>query len=498
MADDLSLNPSRDDFAALLDQSLGGRDLMEGQVVHGKVVAIEKDFAIIDVGLKTEGRVQLKEFGLGEDGKSTIKVADTVEVFLERVENAMGEAVLSRDKARREEAWTRLEGVYEKNEPVMGSIVGRVKGGFTVDLGGASAFLPGSQVDIRPVRDVGPLMGKEQPFAILKMDRPRGNIVVSRRAILEEARAEQRTELVGQLQEGEVREGVVKNITDYGAFVDLGGIDGLLHVTDMSWKRVSHPSQVLNVGDTVKVQIVKINPDTQRISLGMKQLLTDPWDGVDAKYPVNGKFTGRVTNITDYGAFVELEPGVEGLVHVSEMSWTKKNMHPSKILSTSQEVDVQVLDVDGEKRRISLGIKQAQSNPWDAFTAEHPVGSIIEGEIKNITEFGLFVGLTPELDGMVHLSDIAWDAQGEEALSRYNKGDVVKAKVLDVDAEKERISLGIKQVASDPMSEADFRKGQIITVEVVDVATGGIEVSFGEGNALRSFIRKSDLSRDRQ
>ncbi|MEZ5960356.1 MAG: 30S ribosomal protein S1 [Hyphomonadaceae bacterium] len=358
--------------------------------------------------------------------------------------------------------------------------------------------MPGSQVDIRPVRDVGPLMNIVQPFAILKMDRQRGNIVVSRRAVLEESRASERAEIVGQLQEGEIREGVVKNITDYGAFVDLGGIDGLLHVTDMSWKRVSHPSQVLNVGDTVKVQIVKINPDTQRISLGMKQLMTDPWDGVDSKYPAGGKFTGRVTNITDYGAFVELEPGVEGLVHVSEMSWTKKNLHPSKILSTSQEVDVQVLDVDGEKRRISLGIKQVQANPWDAFVAEHGVGSVIEGEIKNITEFGLFVGLTPELDGMVHLSDIAWDAQGEEALARFNKGDMVKAKVLDVDVEKERISLGIKQVDSDPMADADFKRGQIITAEVVDVATGGIEVAFGEGNALRTFIRKSDLSRDRQ
>src|SRR5436190_20770028 len=408
MADDMSMSPTQADFAALLDESLGGRDFMEGQVVHGKVVAIEKDFAIIDVGLKTEGRVSLKEFGLGEgESKDPLKVGDTVEVFLERVENAMGEAVISREKARREEAWTRLEGVYEKNEPVMGVIVGRVKGGFTVDLGGASAFLPGSQVDIRPVRDVGPLMGKEQPFAILKMDRPRGNIVVSRRAILEEARAEQRTELVSQLQEGEVREGVVKNITDYGAFVDLGGIDGLLHVTDMSWKRVNHPSQVLAVGDTVKVQIVKINPDTQRISLGMKQLQSDPWDGVEAKYPVGAKFTGRITNITDYGAFVELEAGVEGLVHVSEMSWTKKNVHPGKIVSTSQEVDVAVIEVDEEKRRISLGLKQAQANPWQAFADSHPVGTEVEGEVKNSTEFGLFIGLDGGVDGVVHMADFA-------------------------------------------------------------------------------------------
>ncbi len=494
----MSMSPSRDDFAALLDESMGGRDFMEGSVVQGKVVGIEKDFAIIDVGLKTEGRIQVKEFGVDADGKATVKLGDTVEVYLERVENALGEAVISRDKARREEAWTRLEGVYAKNEPVMGSIVGRVKGGFTVDLGGASAFLPGSQVDIRPVRDVGPLMGKEQPFAILKMDRPRGNIVVSRRAILEEARAEQRTELVSQLQEGEIREGVVKNITDYGAFVDLGGIDGLLHVTDMSWKRVSHPSQVLAVGDTVKVQIVKINPDTQRISLGMKQLQSDPWDGVEAKYPVGAKFTGRITNITDYGAFVELEAGVEGLVHVSEMSWTKKNVHPGKIVSTSQEVDVVVLDVDSSKRRVSLGLKQAMDNPWDAFVAAHPIGSTVEGEVKNATEFGLFIGLENDIDGMVHLSDIDWNLAGEEAINRYKKGEMVKAKVLDVDVEKERISLGIKQLAGDPMAEDTFRKGQTVTVTVTEVTSGGIEVKFGEDDAqMSAFIRKSDLSRDR-
>jgi small subunit ribosomal protein S1 len=497
MADDMSMNPTRDDFSALLDESLGGRDFMEGQVVQGKVVAIEKDIAIIDVGLKTEGRVSLKEFG-EEEGRDPIKVGDTVEVFLERVENAMGEAVLSRDKARREEAWTRLEAVYERNEPVMGAIVGRVKGGFTVDLGGASAFLPGSQVDIRPVRDVGPLMGREQPFAILKMDRPRGNIVVSRRAILEEARAEQRTELVSQLQEGEVREGVVKNITDYGAFVDLGGIDGLLHVTDMSWKRVNHPSQVLAVGDTVKVQIVKINPDTQRISLGMKQLQSDPWDGVEAKYPVGAKFTGRITNITDYGAFVELEAGVEGLVHVSEMSWTKKNVHPGKIVSTSQEVEVVVLDVDPSKRRVSLGLKQAMANPWDAFVAAHPIGSTVEGEVKNATEFGLFIGLDNDIDGMVHLSDLDWAVPGEEAIAKYNKGDMVKAKVLDVDVEKERISLGIKQLAGDPMQGDTYRKGQTVTVTVTEITSGGIEVKFGEDEApMTAFIRKSDLSRDR-
>jgi small subunit ribosomal protein S1 len=493
-----TLNPTRDDFSALLDEQLQGRDLGEGQVVHGRVVGIEKDIIIIDVGLKTEGRIPAREFGQGE-GAVIPKVGDDVEVYLERVENALGEAVISRDKARREEAWTRLEVVFADGQPVNGAIVGRVKGGFTVDLGGASAFLPGSQVDIRPVRDVGPLMGKEQPFQILKMDRPRGNIVVSRRAILEEARAEQRTELVGQLQEGEVRDGVVKNITDYGAFVDLGGIDGLLHVTDMSWKRVSHPSQVLAVGDTVQVQIVKINPDTQRISLGMKQLQSDPWDGVEAKYPPGAKYTGRITNITDYGAFVELEAGVEGLVHVSEMSWTKKNVHPGKIVSTSQEVDVVVLDVDASKRRISLGLKQAQDNPWDAFVANHPIGSTVEGEVKNATEFGLFIGLDNDIDGMVHLSDLDWSVSGEEAIQRYRKGEMVKAKVLDVDVEKERVSLGIKQLGGDPIGEGDtYKKGQTVTVTVTSIESGGIEVKFGEDDApVTSFVRKSDISRDR-
>jgi small subunit ribosomal protein S1 len=497
MTDTQGFSPSRDDFAALLDEQLQGRDLGEGQVIHGRVVGIEKDVVIIDVGLKTEGRISMREFGQGE-GSVLPKVGDDVEVYLERVENALGEAVISRDKARREEAWTRLEVVFAEGQPVNGAIVGRVKGGFTVDLGGASAFLPGSQVDIRPVRDVGPLMGKEQPFAILKMDRPRGNIVVSRRAILEEARAEQRTELVGQLQEGEVREGVVKNITDYGAFVDLGGIDGLLHVTDMSWKRVSHPSQVLAVGDTVKVQIVKINPDTQRISLGMKQLQSDPWDGVEAKYPPGAKYTGRITNITDYGAFVELEAGVEGLVHVSEMSWTKKNVHPGKIVSTSQEVDVIVLDVDSAKRRISLGLKQAQNNPWDSFLETHPIGSIVEGEVKNATEFGLFVGLDNDIDGMVHLSDLDWNVSGEEAIQRYRKGETIKAKVLDVDVEKERVSLGVKQLGGDPMEGDPYKRGQTVTVTVTSIETGGLEVKFGEDDApVTSFVRKSDISRDR-
>src|SRR5437868_11392276 len=469
-------SPSRDEFAALLAESLAKEDLFEGTVVKGKIVGIEKDLAVIDVGLKMEGRVALREFAVA--GKQPdLKVGDEVEVYLERIENALGEAVLSRDKARREEAWTRLEQSYAKNERVDGVIFGRVKGGFTVDLGGAVAFLPGSQVDIRPIRDVGALMNVSQPFQILKMDRRRGNIVVSRRAIMEETRAEQRSELVQNLSEGQVVDGVVKNITDYGAFVDLGGIDGLLHVTDIAWKRVNHPSDVLHVGQNIKVQIIRINPETQRISLGMKQLDKDPWEVVAAKYPLGAQVKGRVTNITDYGAFVELEDGIEGLVHVSEMSWTKKNVHPGKILSTSEEIQVQVLEVDPAKRRISLGLKQVQQNPWDSFSEKHPAGTVVEGEIKNITEFGLFVGLDGDVDGMVHLSDLDWKRSGEDAIKEYKKGDHVRAQVLDVDIEKERISLGIKQVGGDPMeSLAGVKKGDTVTCEVVGVEENGLNV----------------------
>jgi len=498
MAETETMNPTTDDFATMFAASMEASDMREGSVVKGTVTAIEKDMAVIDVGLKSEGRVSLREFY--EPGSDTkVAVGDTVDVYLERIENALGDAVISRDKARREEAWVKMEEFYKKEEPVKGQIVGRVKGGFTVDLGGINAFLPGSQVDIRPVRDVAPLMNEEQPFMILKMDRSRGNIVVSRRAILEESRAEQRAELVGQLAEGETREGVVKNITDYGAFVDLGGIDGLLHVTDMSWRRVSHPSQVVNVGDTIKVKIVRINPETQRISLGMKQLADDPWTTAAAKYREGMRVTGTVTNIADYGAFVELEEGIEGLVHVSEMSWTKKNVHPGKIVSTSQEIEVEILEVDEEKRRISLGLKQVGDNPWDNFAERFPVGSIVEGEVRSITEFGLFIGLEDDIDGMAHLSDLSWDKPGEEALADYSKGDTVKAKILDVDAEKERISLGIKQVEKDPMpSGASVRRGETVTCTVTKVESGGVEVSFGEDEAVATaFIRKSDLSRER-
>ncbi len=498
-------NPTRDDFAALLDQQLGGADGgFEGRVVKGTVTAIENGFAMIDVGLKSEGRIALREFSRGEDEHGLV-VGSEVEVFVDRVENADGEAMLSRDRARREAAWDKLESEFGEGKRVEGRIFGRVKGGFTVDLDGAVAFLPGSQVDIRPVRDVQPLMDVPQPFQILKMDRRRGNIVVSRRAVLEETRAEQRSELIDGLTEGMITDGVVKNITDYGAFVDLGGIDGLLHVTDMSYKRVNHPSEVIEIGQTVKVQIIRINADTQRISLGMKQLDSDPWDGVAAKYPVGAKISGVVTNITEYGAFVELEAGIEGLVHVSEMSWTKKNVHPGKIVSTSQEVEVLVLEVDSDKRRISLGLKQAQRNPWEEFAVTHPVGSTVEGEVKNATEFGLFIGLPGDVDGMVHMSDIAWGISGEDALALHRKGEEVKAIVLDVDIEKERISLGMKQLekgapsaegASASAGAGGLKRNDVVTVTVLEVREGGLEVQIGDDGAT-GFIKRSDLGRDR-
>jgi small subunit ribosomal protein S1 len=493
--------PTRDDFAELLNKSLGGEnEAFEGKVVKGTVTAIENDLAVIDVGLKSEGRVPLREFAMPGQ-KAEISVGDEVEVYVDRVENSQGEAMLSRDRARREAAWDSLEKEFAAGNRVEGVIFGRVKGGFTVDLGGAVAFLPGSQVDIRPVRDVGPLMEIPQPFQVLKMDRRRGNIVVSRRAILEETRAEQRSGLIQSLAEGQVIDGVVKNITDYGAFVDLGGIDGLLHVTDISYKRVNHPSEVLGIGDTVKVQIIRINRETQRISLGMKQLETDPWEGAAAKYPVGGVFQGRVTNITEYGAFVELEAGIEGLVHVSEMSWTKKNVHPGKIVSTSQEVEVKVLEVDEEKRRISLGLKQAQANPWEAFAEAHPVGSTVEGEVKNATEFGLFVGLEGDVDGMVHMSDIAWGVSGEEALQLHRKGETVQALVKEIDVERERISLSIKDLGSGGGVVAagaggGVKKGETATVEVMAVTDGGLEVQVADGGAS-GFIKRTDLGRDR-
>ena len=487
-------NATMEEFEALLNESFEIDTPDEGSVVKGKVIAIEAGQAIIDVGYKMEGRVELKEFANPGEAPE-IAVGDEVEVYLDRVENARGEAVISRDKARREAAWDRLEKAYADDARVDGAIIGRVKGGFTVDLGGAIAFLPGSQVDVRPVRDAGPLMGMKQPFQILKMDRRRGNIVVSRRAILEESRAEQRAEVIANITEGDAVDGVVKNITEYGAFVDLGGVDGLLHVTDMAWRRVNHPSEIVSIGETVKVQVVKINKDTHRISLGMKQLMEDPWDAVEAKYTLESVHQGRVTNITDYGAFVELEPGVEGLVHVSEMSWTKKNVHPGKIVSTSQEVEGMVLEIDSAKRRVSLGLKQTMRNPWEVFAEAHPVGSQVEGEVKNITEFGLFVGLDNDIDGMVHLSDLSWEQRGEDAIQDYRKGDVVQASVTEIDVEKERISLSIKAMDDSFSGVVDgVKRGSIITVEVTAIEDGGIEVEY-EG--MKSFIRRSDLSRDR-
>jgi len=492
-------NPTREDFASLLEESFSDGHSGEGQVVRGIVTAIEKDMAIIDVGLKVEGRVPLKEFGAkAKDGQ--LKVGDTVEVYVERIENALGEAMLSRDKARREESWVKLEEKFNKGERVEGIIFNQVKGGFTVDLDGAVAFLPRSQVDIRPIRDVTPLMHNPQPFEILKMDRRRGNIVVSRRTVLEESRAEQRSEIVQNLEEGQVVEGVVKNITDYGAFVDLGGIDGLLHVTDMAWRRVNHPTEILSIGQTVKVQIIRINQETHRISLGMKQLESDPWSDIGSKFPIGKRITGTVTNITDYGAFVELEPGIEGLIHVSEMSWTKKNVHPGKILSTTQEVDVVVLEVDPAKRRISLGLKQTLENPWEAFARDHPVGAEVEGEVKNKTEFGLFIGLEGDVDGMVHLSDLDWNRPGEQVIEEYNRGDIVKAQVLDVDIDKERISLGVKQLSRDAVGEAassgELRKNAVVTCEVTGIKDGGLEVRLVDHD-VESFIKRNDLSRDR-
>ncbi len=487
--------PTKEDFAALLEESFGATPGLEGTVVKGTVVGIENDMAVIDVGLKSEGRVPVKDFGAPGQA-SEIKIGDEVEVFLDRMENAHGEAVHQPREGPPRGSLDHLEKAFEKNERVDGVIFGRVKGGFTVDLSGAVAFLPGSQVDVRPVRDVTPLMNIPQPFQILKMDRRRGNIVVSRRAVLEEARAEARTELISVLKEGQVLEGVVKNITDYGAFVDLGGIDGLLHVTDIAWRRVGHPTEALSIGQTVNVQVIKVNPETQRISLGMKQLEADPWEGVDVKYPVGVKFTGRVTNITDYGAFVELEPGVEGLVHVSEMSWTKKNVHPGKIVSTSQEVEVMVLDVDPKKRRISLGLKQCMENPWTDFAAE--ISGRYADRGRDQEHHRIRSVRRPRGRHRRHGPSVRsrLGDPGDEAIKNYKKGDVVKGVVLDVDIEKERVSLGIKQLTADPIkSVGTLKKGDVVTCTVAGVQDNGIEVTVGDG--MHAFIRRSDLARDR-
>ena len=484
-------------FADLLEESFAKNLKIEGSVVKGKVVSIENDVVLVDVGLKSEGRISMKEFS-SYGAKSEIQTGDLVDVFIEKIEGRNGDTVLSREKAKREESWSILEIAHKKQERVTGVIFGKVKGGFTVDLEGATAFLPGSQVDIRPIKDLNSIMGGPQSFMILKMDRKRGNIVVSRRAVLEESRAEARTELVSNLGEGQVLKGIVKNITDYGAFIDLGGVDGLLHVTDIAWKRVLHPSEVLKLGDTITVQVIKFNNETQRISLGMKQLEEDPWTSIEEKYPIGSKTTGRITNITDYGAFVELDAGIEGLVHVTEISWTKKNIHPGKIVSTSEQVEVMVLDIEESKRRISLGLKQCVENPWQEFLDNHPNGSELEGEIKNITEFGIFVAASDQVDGLIHLSDVSWEGNAEEIISNYKKGDVIKTKVLDVSVENERISLGIKQLEADPFADGSlkFKRGMIITCIVEDVLDQGLDVEIDDG--LKGFIRKSELSRDRE
>ena len=488
---DIKMPEMTENFADLLNEQFGDNGIL-GTVVKGTIIKVSPDFVTVDVGLKSEGNIPLREFGTNPE----LKAGDVVEVLVDRYEDRDGNIVLSREKARREEVWADLEKSMNAGERVNGVIFGRVKGGFTVDLNGAIAFLPGSQIDIRPIRDITPLMGISQPFQILKMDKVRGNIVVSRRVVLEETRAEARAELIDGIKEGAILDGVVKNITDYGAFIDLGGVDGLLHVTDISWKRINHPAEVLTVGQNVKVQVIRFNEDNQRISLGMKQLENDPWQAVADKYNVGEVYTGKVTNITDYGAFVELEDGIEGLVHVSEMSWTRKNVHPGKIVSTSEEVKVKILEVDPEKRRISLGIKQCMANPWAAYIEEHPVGSVITGKIKNITEFGLFVGLTDEIDGMIHLSDISWDKSGEEAVKDYSKGQEIEAKIIDVDVEKERISLGIKQLSEDTVSEAlsGLKKGDVVKAVVKATEDKGIIV---EVNGLSTLIKKADLSKDK-
>ena len=493
---DITNTQPKESFAELLDQSFQEMTSIEGSVVTGTVLSIEKDMILIDVGLKSEGRVPIREFGNDED-EIKIKAGDNVEVFIERLEDANGQAILSREKARREESWVNLEKALEKQQRVNGVIFGKVKGGFTVDLEGATAFLPGSQVDIRPIKDLGVLMGTPQPFQILKMDRRRGNIVVSRRAVLEDSRAEARTELVANLEEGQVLQGVIKNITDYGAFVDLGGVDGLLHVTDISWKRINHPSEALQIGESVQVKVIKFNDETQRISLGIKQLTEDPWSKVFERFPIGSRMSGIVTNITDYGSFVELEDGIEGLVHVSEMSWTKKNVHPGKIVSTSEKVEVMILEIDVQKRRISLGIKQCIDNPWEKYKSENKIGDTIEGEIRNITEFGLFVALSEDIDGLVHLSDISWDGNGDELIKDYSKGTSVKAKILDIDIEKERISLGIKQLTEDLTSTelGNLTKGSIVTCTVSVISDKGLDVSVGDN--ISGFIKRNDLARER-
>ncbi len=499
---------SKENFAELFEASYS-HGVTEGSVVTGTIIGLEKDLVLIDVGLKSEGRIALKEFA--QAGKvPELAIGDTYDVYVERFEDRNGEAQLSREKALREEGWTELEKKWKAQERVEGIIFSRVKGGFTVDIQGAVAFLPGSQIDVRPIKDATPLMNVPQPFQILKMDRKRGNIVVSRRAVMEESRVEARDELLNNIHEGQELEGIVKNITDYGAFIDMGGVDGLLHVTDISWKRINHPSEVFKVGDTVKVMVTKFDQKTKRVSLGMKQLDSNPWEGVQDQFFVGAKFTGKIASIADYGVFVELVNGIEGLVHVSEMSWTKKNSHPSKLVNPGDEVEVVILDVELDKHRISLGMKQCAENPWKTFAASYKVGDIVEGEVRNITDFGLFIGLEHDIDGLVHHSDVSWTDSSEDAIKAYNKGDTVKTKILLIDVEKERVSLGIKQMEEAPegvdvnatsrprsTGGSSASRGQVVTCTVTAVQKDGVEVKFGDEDTI-AFIKRNDLSRDRQ
>ena len=486
---------SSERFSELLEESLSNSFIQEGKVILGTIVSIESDLVIIDFGMKTEGRVSIDEFK-SEIRDSSLKIGDQVEVYLERIENALGDAVLSRDKAKKEENWFKLQECQKENVVVQGEITGKVRGGFTVDIDGTQAFLPGSQVDVKPIRDIRPLMYMSQSFHILKMDKRRGNIVVSRKSVLTDSSNVSKSEVLESLSEGQEIEGIVKNITDYGAFIDLGGIDGLLHVTDISWKRINNPSEVISIGEKVKVLITKLSREDQRVSLGMKQLQDDPWVDVDKKYEVGKKYNGQVTNMADYGAFVGLEGGLEGLVHVSEMSWVSKIEKPSKYVNIGDEVQVMVLEIDSEKKRLSLGIKQCFDNPWENFAQKNPVGNLVKGQIQNIADFGIFVQVDEGLDGLVHLSDIDWKVEGDIAIKEYKVGQEIEAKILDFDIEKERISLGIKQLSDDPLSSLDrTKKGDVLTCTVSNALKSGIEVNIGTD--FPAFIKRSDLSMDK-
>lgn len=483
-------------FAQLFEESLKEIETRPGSIVRGVVVAIDKDVVLVDAGLKSESAIPAEQFKNAQ-GELEIQVGDEVDVALDAVEDGFGETLLSREKAKRHEAWITLEKAYEDAETVTGVINGKVKGGFTVELNGIRAFLPGSLVDVRPVRDTLHLEGKELEFKVIKLDQKRNNVVVSRRAVIESENSAERDQLLENLQEGMEVKGIVKNLTDYGAFVDLGGVDGLLHITDMAWKRVKHPSEIVNVGDEITVKVLKFDRERTRVSLGLKQLGEDPWVAIAKRYSEGTKLTGRVTNLTDYGCFVEIEEGVEGLVHVSEMDWTNKNIHPSKVVNVGDVVEVMVLDIDEERRRISLGLKQCKANPWQQFAETHNKGDRVEGKIKSITDFGIFIGLDGGIDGLVHLSDISWNVAGEEAVREYKKGDEIAAVVLQVDAERERISLGVKQLAEDPFNNwvALNKKGAIVTGKVTAVDAKGATVELADG--VEGYLRASEASRDR-